>query len=43
MVYDPRVAGSLLGHLAGAIDPDGADKAARFMQLCDAFDLPVFG
>jgi len=29
------------GHLAGAIDPDGADKAARFMQLCDAFDLPV--
>ncbi len=29
------------GHLAGAIDPDGADKAARFMQLCDAFDLPI--
>jgi acetyl-CoA carboxylase carboxyltransferase component len=28
-------------HLAGAIDPDGADKAARFMQLCDAFDLPI--
>ena len=28
------------GHLAGAIDSDGADKAARFMQLCDAFDLP---
>jgi acetyl/propionyl-CoA carboxylase alpha subunit/acetyl-CoA carboxylase carboxyltransferase component len=28
-------------HLAGAIDPDGADKAARFMQLCDAFDLPL--
>jgi acetyl-CoA carboxylase carboxyltransferase component len=28
-------------HLAGAIDSDGADKAARFMQLCDAFDLPV--
>jgi acetyl-CoA carboxylase carboxyltransferase component len=27
--------------LAGAIDPDGADKAARFMQLCDAFDLPI--
>ena len=26
-------------HLAGAIDSDGADKAARFMQLCDAFDL----
>ena len=28
-------------HLAGAIDTDGADKAARFLQLCDAFDLPV--
>lgn len=28
-------------HLGGAIDADGADKAARFMQLCDAFDLPV--
>jgi acetyl-CoA carboxylase carboxyltransferase component len=28
-------------HLAGAIDSDGADKAARFLQLCDAFDLPV--
>ena len=28
-------------HLAGAIDSDGADKAARFMQLCDAFDLPI--
>ena len=28
-------------HLAGAIDSDGADKAARFMQLCDAFGLPL--
>jgi acetyl-CoA carboxylase carboxyltransferase component len=28
-------------HLAGAIDSDGADKAARFLQLCDGFDLPV--
>ena len=28
-------------HLAGAIDADGADKAARFLQLCDAFDVPV--
>ncbi|HMC40920.1 MAG TPA: carboxyl transferase domain-containing protein, partial [Acidimicrobiales bacterium] len=27
--------------LGGAIDSDGADKAARFLQLCDAFDLPV--
>ena len=28
-------------HLAGAIDSDGADKGARFMQLCDAFDIPL--
>ena len=31
---DPR-------HLGGAIDADGATKAARFMQLCGAFDLPI--
>jgi acetyl-CoA carboxylase carboxyltransferase component len=29
------------GHLAGAIDAPGADKGARFMQLCDAFDIPI--
>jgi acetyl-CoA carboxylase carboxyltransferase component len=28
-------------HLGGAIDADGADKSARFMQLCDAFGLPI--
>ena len=28
-------------HLSGAIDSDGADKAARFIQLCDAFDIPI--
>jgi acetyl-CoA carboxylase carboxyltransferase component len=28
-------------HLAGAIDSAAADKAVRFMQLCDAFDLPI--
>ncbi len=28
-------------HLGGAIDSDAADKAARFLQLCDAFDIPV--
>jgi acetyl-CoA carboxylase carboxyltransferase component len=28
-------------HLGGAIDSDGADKSARFLQLCDAHDLPV--
>ncbi|HEY4939990.1 MAG TPA: carboxyl transferase domain-containing protein [Rhizomicrobium sp.] len=28
-------------HLAGAIDGPCADKAARFLQLCDAFGLPI--
>jgi acetyl-CoA carboxylase carboxyltransferase component len=43
-----RIEGAPLGviannptHLSGAIDSDGADKATRFMQLCDAFDLPI--
>ncbi|MCC6387397.1 MAG: ATP-grasp domain-containing protein [Dehalococcoidia bacterium] len=31
---DPRFVG-------GAITSDGSDKAARFMQLCDAFDIPL--
>jgi acetyl-CoA carboxylase carboxyltransferase component len=34
LANDPR-------HLGGAIDRDGADKAARFLQLCDAHGLPV--
>ena len=29
------------GHLSGAIDSPGADKGSRFIQLCDAFDIPV--
>ena len=43
-----RIEGKPLGliannphHLAGAIDAEGADKGSRFLQLCDAFDLPV--
>jgi acetyl-CoA carboxylase carboxyltransferase component len=28
-------------HTAGAITSDAGDKAARFMQLCDAFGLPI--
>ncbi len=28
-------------HLGGAIDAHGADKASRFMQLCDGFGLPL--
>jgi acetyl-CoA carboxylase carboxyltransferase component len=31
---DPR-------HLGGAIDVEAADKASRFMQLCDAHGLPI--
>ena len=29
------------GHLGGAIDGDGGEKGGRFLQLCDAYDLPV--
>jgi len=43
-----RIAGRPMGliandprHLGGAIDCEGAEKAARFLQLCDAFALPV--
>jgi acetyl-CoA carboxylase carboxyltransferase component len=43
-----RVEGRALGviandprHLGGAIDAPGADKAARFMAICDAFALPI--
>jgi acetyl-CoA carboxylase carboxyltransferase component len=43
-----RIEGRTLGviandpaHLGGAIDAPAADKAARFMQLCDAFGLPL--
>ncbi len=28
-------------HLGGAIDSDASDKAARFMQLCNAFGIPI--
>lgn len=27
--------------LSGAVDADAADKAARFMTLCDAFNIPI--
>jgi acetyl-CoA carboxylase carboxyltransferase component len=43
-----RIEGTPLGliannpaHLGGAIDAAAADKAARFLQLCDAHGLPV--
>ena len=28
-------------HLSGAVDSEGANKAARFTQLCDAYDIPL--
>ncbi len=28
-------------HLGGAVDANGADKLSRFIQLCDAFDIPM--
>lgn len=28
-------------HMAGAIDSPASDKGARFLQLCDAFELPI--
>ena len=43
-----RIEGKAIGliannpkHLGGAIDVDAADKAARFMQLCNAHGLPM--
>ncbi|HET8864041.1 MAG TPA: carboxyl transferase domain-containing protein, partial [Solirubrobacterales bacterium] len=43
-----RIGGHPLGfiandtrHMAGAITSDAADKAARFLQLCDSFGLPI--
>lgn len=43
-----RIAGRPIGviannslHLGGAIDAEAADKAARFLRLCDAHDIPV--
>ncbi|MCC6524612.1 MAG: acyl-CoA carboxylase subunit beta [Polyangiaceae bacterium] len=28
-------------HLGGILDVDASDKAARFMQICDAFNVPL--
>ena len=43
-----RIEGKPLGimanstkHLGGAIDGDASEKASRFMQLCNAFNLPI--
>ncbi|MAW34260.1 MAG: carbamoyl-phosphate synthase large subunit [Proteobacteria bacterium] len=43
-----RIAGEPFGliannplHLGGAIDGDGGEKGGRFLQLCDAFGIPI--
>ena len=44
-----RVEGKTVGVIAnnsnsptgGAIDSEASDKASRFMQICDAFDIPI--
>jgi acetyl-CoA carboxylase carboxyltransferase component len=43
-----RIAGRPVGviandtrHMAGAVTSDASDKAARFLQLCDSFGVPV--
>jgi acetyl-CoA/propionyl-CoA carboxylase len=43
-----RIGGHVVGivannsaHLGGAIDVDAADKAARFIRFCDAFNIPL--
>jgi acetyl-CoA carboxylase carboxyltransferase component len=48
LTYFARIEGQALGlmanntvHLGGAIDADAADKAARFMQLCESYQLPL--
>ncbi len=48
LTFFARIEGQALGvmanntvHLGGAIDADAADKAARFMQLCESYSLPI--
>jgi len=42
--FDGRPSGIVASqpmHLGGALDVDAADKAARFVWLCDAFNVPL--
>ena len=48
LTFFARIEGKPIGiivnnprHLGGAIDADASDKAARFMQLCDSFGIPI--
>ncbi len=39
--YPVGIVGNQPEHLSGAIDIDSADKAARFVRMCDAFNIPI--
>ncbi len=48
LTFFARIEGKPIGiiannprHLGGALDGEASDKAARFMQLCDAFGIPI--
>lgn len=44
MRIEGRVVGVIANnpaHLGGAIDSDSADKASRFIGLCDAYEIPI--
>jgi acetyl-CoA carboxylase carboxyltransferase component len=35
------IVGNQPSHLAGCLDVDSSDKAARFIRFCDAFNIPL--
>ena len=39
--YSVGILANQPSHMGGAIDIDASDKAARFLWLCDAFNIPV--
>jgi len=39
--YAVGVVGNQPAHLAGVLDIDASDKAARFVRTCDAFNIPL--
>ncbi len=39
--YSVGVVANQPRHLAGSIDSDASDKAARFYRLCDCFNIPI--
>jgi acetyl-CoA carboxylase carboxyltransferase component len=39
--YSVGIVANNPGHLGGVLDVDAADKAARFINACDAFNLPL--